>query len=90
MDEGARALGASLKARREAAGLTRREVYLYFGVAMDSLASVESGRRLANLSTLYALSKAYDTTVTGLLSGVPPWDAPPAVGASPEHEENQP
>lgn len=75
---GRKRLGAALRARREDAGLTRRRMSEMTGVGYDSLFSIEAGRRLPNLSTLFKISRALETTPRELLAGIDPWDAAPA------------
>ena len=67
-------LGSAIRARREEAHFTRRQLSALTGVGYDSLFSIEKGRRLPNLSTLYKLSGALNTTPRELLKGVYPWD----------------
>ena len=67
-------LGAALRARREHAGLTRRQLAALSDVSFDSLFAIEKGRRLPNLSTLFKLATAFDVAPRDLLEGVYPWD----------------
>ena len=70
-------LGASLRERRELAGLSRRQVSQRSGVGYDSLFSIENGRRLPNLVTLHKLAVVLETSPRDLLAGVFPWDDVP-------------
>lgn len=70
-------LGATLRERRELAGLSRKKVAAMSGVGYDTLFSIETGRRLPNLGTLLRLAHALDTTPRDLLTNVFPWDDVP-------------
>lgn len=74
LETGQRTLGKQIKSRRETAGLSRRQLSIASGVGYDTLFSIESGRRLANLSTLHRLAISLGTTTVGLLHGLYPWD----------------
>lgn len=71
---GRKLLGAAIRARREALGVTRLDLAGVSGVAHDSLVSIELGRRTCSLSTLHRLAAGLGTTARDLLVGVYPWD----------------
>lgn len=67
-------LGLTLRARREQAELTRRQLAAMSDVSFDSLFAIEKGRRLPNLGTLLKLADAFEVSPLDLLVGVYPWD----------------
>lgn len=71
---GGRTLGASLRARRKAAGWTVEQFVHRTGLSRDTIISVELGRRLPSLRTLDTLAITYDTTARELLHNIYPWD----------------
>lgn len=78
---GRRLLGQTVKKRREACGLTMRELAERSGLGFDSIASLETGRRLPSLQTLDGLAVALSTSAADLLRDAWPWDgtaSPPA------------
>lgn len=69
-------LGAALRTRREELGLTRATVAVRTGLSLDTIASVELGRRLPSLEALARLATALERGhACDLLRGVQPWDS---------------
>lgn len=71
---GMRLLGSALRKRRDGAGWTVRQVADRTGLSLDTIVSVETGRRLPSLRTLDEFATVYGTTVRDLLRDVFPWD----------------
>ncbi len=76
-DLGSKLLGAAVQRRREAAGLSRRQVTQISDIGYDTLFSIEHGRRLPSLLTLLKLAKVLETSPRDLLTDVYPWDDVP-------------
>lgn len=70
---GMRVLGTALRQRRTHAGWTIRELADRTGLSLDTIVSVETGRRLPSLRTLDVLALAYGTPAFELLRNVFPW-----------------
>jgi transcriptional regulator with XRE-family HTH domain len=73
-------LGALVRARRQAVGLSLRELAARTGVSNAYLSQLERGRHEPSLSVLRAVADALDLPLGGLLAeaGVIDGDAPPA------------
>lgn len=53
----------SLKAARVNAELTRKEVVKYLGFSIDTLKSIENGKREVKITELYILCDLYNCTI---------------------------
>lgn len=53
----------SLKAARVNAELTRKEVVKYLGFSIDTLKSIENGKRQVKITELYILCDLYNCTI---------------------------
>ena len=62
-----RAIGASVRARREAAGLSMRSLATRAGVSQPFLSQLEHGTSAASISTLYRVAAALGVTPGDLL-----------------------
>jgi len=60
------ALGANIKAAREAAGMTIKDAAGPVGVGVTYLRTIERGGNIPSVVVLMKLAKAYDTTVSKL------------------------
>ena len=66
-------LGARIRARRQALGLTLAVVAPRAGVSVSYLSDVERGRRLPSLDALDRIARALSCVATDLLEGLYPY-----------------
>ena len=62
-------LGARIKEKRKAAGLTQRQVADYFGIKPPSVSEWESGSSAPDIAKLQALARLLKTSVSYIVSG---------------------
>jgi len=62
-------LGLSLRAARQRAGLSLRELARRLGVSPSLLSQIENGRSQPSVATLYALAKALQVSIDDLFQG---------------------
>lgn len=74
--EGREALGARIRERREASGLSVADLAGHAKISNSYLYAIESGRRLPTLEVLAAIASGLKATVVLLLSGIDAWDQP--------------
>jgi transcriptional regulator with XRE-family HTH domain len=66
----AEAIGANLRALRQAAGLTQEQLAHASGVHMTEVSRIEAGKRDPRISTLLRLARALGAPPSGLLRGL--------------------
>lgn len=78
-----------LRARREAAGLTREQLAVYAGTSARTVQRTEVGRTIPRLSTLIAIAAVLDCSAADLLqdNGAPPQGAEVTADAPLDQEE---
>lgn len=64
-------LGDRLRSLRKAKGLALKAVSAQAGISLPFLSEVERGQKLPTLNVLVKLATALDTSVVGVLSGLP-------------------
>lgn len=72
---GRQALGARIRAMREASGISISEAASAADISYSYLSDVERGRRLPTLERLDSLARALEVTVVALLKDLYPWDS---------------
>lgn len=73
LPEGRLALGTALRARREEAGWTLRELSSRSGLSVAHLADAERGEGNLSLEALVMIADAYGVLAVDLLQGVQPY-----------------
>lgn len=59
-------VGEKIKKKREKIGLTQTELAIMSGITGPGLSMIEKGKRMPNIKTFYAISKALSTTMDEL------------------------
>jgi transcriptional regulator with XRE-family HTH domain len=68
-------LGARIREIRETAGISLSDAATGADISYPYLSDVERGRKLPTLEVLDAIASALDSTVSGLLRELYPWDS---------------
>lgn len=86
-DDAVMDLGAELRRRRSASGVSLRSLAREVDISPSALSQIETGRARPSVGTLYALATALGVSLDELFGGAPPAAGAPAAGASDDAEQ---